>query len=107
MKRNFEQFKGRYRGKDVEKEDIVRESGCEKNICDGMSSDTEKVTTTTINMGSQSDIMILSRKFQYFRGEVQQEIAKLRKNFNYKVSQTSPSKVSVFDSSMVLSSGWC
>ena len=63
----------------------------------------EEVTTTTINMGSQTD-MISSREFQDFKAEVQQEIAKLRRDFNYKVNQTSPSKVSVFDSSVVLGS---
>ena len=54
-------------------------------------------------MGSQTD-MISSREFQDFEAEVQQEIAKLRRDFNYKVNQTSPSKVSVFDSSVVLGS---
>ena len=48
--------------------------------------------------------MISSREFQDFKAEVQQEIAKLRRDFNYKVNQTSPSKVSVFDSSVVLGS---
>ena len=54
-------------------------------------------------MGSQTD-MISSREFQDFEAEVQQEIAKLRRDFNYKVNQTSPSKASVVDSSVVLGS---
>ena len=54
-------------------------------------------------MGSQTD-MISSREFQDFKAEVQQEIAKLRRNFNHKVNQTSPSKISVFDSSVLLGS---
>ena len=48
--------------------------------------------------------MISSREFQDFKAEVQQEIAKLRRDFNDKVNQTSSSKVSVFDSSVVLGS---
>ena len=54
-------------------------------------------------MGSQTD-MISSREFQDFKAEVQQEIAKLRKDFNYKVNQTSPSKFFVFDPSAILGS---
>ena len=81
----------------VDKEGVVRGSEGEKNICNSMCYGTEQVTTTTINVGSQTD-MILSRKFQDFEAEVQQEIAKLRRDFNYTVNQTSPSKVSVFDS---------
>ena len=63
----------------------------------------EEVTTTTINMGSQTD-MISSREFQDFKAEVQQEIAKLRRDFNYIVNQTFPSRVSVFDPSVILGS---
>ena len=40
-------------------------------------------------MGSQTEIMILSREFQDFKAEVQQEIVKLRRDFIFKVSQTS------------------
>ena len=56
-----------------------------------------------VNMGGQTD-MISSREFQDFKAEFQQEIAKLRRGFNYKVNQTSLSKVLVFDSSVVLGS---
>ena len=56
-----------------------------------------------VNMGGQTD-MISSRESQDFKAEFQQEIAKLRRDFNYKVNQTSPSKVLVFDSSVVLGS---
>ena len=63
----------------------------------------EEVTTTTINMGSQTD-MISSREFQDFKAEVQQEILKLRRDFNYIVNQTFPSRVSVFDPSVILGS---
>ena len=40
-------------------------------------------------MGSQTEIMISSREFQDFKTEVQQEIVKLTRDFNYKVSQIS------------------
>ena len=86
-----------------DKQDVVRGKEGEKNICNSISYGTEEATTTTITMGSQTD-MISSREFQDFKAEVQQEIAKLRRDFNYKVNQTSPSKVSVFDSSVVLGS---
>ena len=56
------------------------------------------------NMNSQIDILILSRGFQDFKADVQQEIAKLRRDFNYKENQTSLSKSSVIDSSVVLAS---
>ena len=56
----------------------------------------EEVTTTTINMDSQTDMD--------FKTEVQQEIAKLRRDFNYIVNQTFPSRVSVFDPSVILGS---
>lgn len=56
-----------------------------------------------VNMGGQTD-MISSREFQDFKAEFQQEITKLRRGFNYKVNQTSLSKVLVFDSSVVLGS---
>ena len=63
-------------------EDMVGDSEGEKNICNDISSGTEEVTETTINMGSQTDIMISSREFQNFKAEVQQAISKLRKDFN-------------------------
>ena len=53
-------------------EDMVGDSEGEKNICNDISSGTEEVTATTINMGSQTDIMISSREFQNFKAEVQQ-----------------------------------
>ena len=53
-------------------EDMVGDSEGEKNICNDISSGTEEVTETTINMGSQTDIMISSREFQNFKAEVQQ-----------------------------------
>ena len=84
-----------------DKQDVVRGKEGEKNICNSISYGTEEATTTTINMGSQTD-MISFREFQDFKAEVQQEIAKLRRDFNYKVNQISPSKVSVFDSGVVL-----
>ena len=84
-----------------DKQDVVRGKESEKNICNSISYGTEEAATTTINMGSQTD-MISFREFQDFKAEVQQEIAKLRRDFNYKVNQISPSKVSVFDSSVVL-----
>ena len=87
-----------------DKEGIVRNSEGEKNICNGISSGREEVTTTTINMGSQTDIMISSREFRDFEAEVQQEITKLRRDFNYIVNQTSPSKVSAFDCNVLLGS---
>ena len=86
-----------------DKEGIMRGSEGEKSICNGISYDTEQVTTIMVNMGGQTD-MISSREFQDFKAEFQQEIAKLRRGFNYKVNQTSPSKVLVFDSSVVLGS---
>ena len=86
-----------------DKEGIMRGSEGEKSICNGISYDTEQVTTIMVNMGGQTD-MISSREFQDFKAEFQQEIAKLRRGFNYKVNQTSPSKVLVFDSSLVLGS---
>ena len=81
-----------------DKEDVVRDSEGEKNICNGISSCTEEVKTTTINMGSQND-MISSRELQDFKAEVTQEIAKLIRGFIYKVNQKN---VSVFDSSVML-----
>ena len=86
-----------------DKEGIMRGSEGEKSICNGISYDTEQVTTIMVNMGGQTD-MISSREFQDFKAKFQQEIAKLRRGFNYKVNQTSPSKVLVFDSSVVLGS---
>ena len=86
-----------------DKEGIMRGSEGEKSICNGISYDTEQVTTIMVNMGGQTD-MISSREFQDFKAEFQQEIAKLRRGFNYKVNQTSLSKVLVFDSSVVLGS---
>ena len=53
-------------------EDMVGDSEGEKNICNDISSGTEEVTATTINMGGQTDIMISSREFQNFKAEVQQ-----------------------------------
>ena len=85
-------------------EDAVRDIEGEKNISNYISSGTEEVTVTKINMGSQTDIMISHREFQDFKAEVQQEIPKLRRDFNYKVNQTFPQKISVFDSSVVLGS---
>ena len=43
-----------------DKEGVVRGSEREKNICNSISYGTEEVTATTINMGSQTD-MISSR----------------------------------------------
>ena len=86
-----------------DKEGIMRGSEGEKSICNGISYDTEQVTTIMVNMGGQTD-MISSREFQDFKAEFQQEITKLRRGFNYKVNQTSLSKVLVFDSSVVLGS---
>ena len=59
-----------------DKEDVVKDSGSEKNICNSESSGTEEVTTAKINVGTQTNIMILSREFQNLKAEVQQEIAK-------------------------------
>ena len=36
-------------------EDVVRDSEDEKNICNGTSSGTEEMTTTTINMDNQTE----------------------------------------------------
>ena len=64
-----------------DKEGVVRGSKGEKNVCNSISYG----TATTINMGSQTDINS-SIEFQDFKSEVQQEIAKLRRDFNYKVN---------------------
>lgn len=50
-----------------DKEDAVRDSEGEKNICNSMRSGTEEAITTTINMGSQTDIMISSRELPDFK----------------------------------------
>ena len=87
-----------------DKDNAVRGGAGEKNICNSITSGTKQVTTTAINVGSQTDIMISSREFQQFKTEVQQEMAKLKRDFNHKVNQSSHSKVPVFNSSMVLGS---
>ena len=51
-----------------DKQDVVRGKEGEKNICNSISYGTEEATTTTINMGSQTD-MISSREFQDFKAE--------------------------------------
>ena len=86
-------------------EEVVRDSEGEQNIFIDISSDTEEVTATTINTGGQTYNMISSEEFQDLKAEVQREIAKLRRGFNYKVNQTSLSKNSVFDSGVVLGLG--
>ena len=40
-----------------DKEGVVRGSEREKNICNSISYGTEEVTATTINMGSQTDMI--------------------------------------------------
>ena len=70
-----------------DKEDVVKvrrweeDIEGEKNIWNGIGSGLQEVTTTTINMGSQTDILISSRAFQDFKAEIQQKIAKLRREF--------------------------
>ena len=82
--------------------DVVEHSEGERNICSDIRSSTEEVTATPINMLSQTDIVISSREFEDFKAPVQQKIAKSRRDFSYKVNQTSFSKVSVVDSSVML-----
>ena len=50
-----------------DEEDVLRDSEGEKNICNGVSSGTEEVTTTTINMGRSHPEGFRTSKLKFSR----------------------------------------